>query len=292
MRTVWKGNITFGMVVVPVRLGSVVPGPHSILHWVRVSDGSRIRLMKIAEADIASGEEIREVPWSEIGYGFDIPGGTVVLSQDELAEVNGTDGHKAEIVTFVRADAVPALAADKSYHVRPGDGGDKAYALLRDALLRSGRVGILRFSMREKVHMAALAASEEGYLTLSQLHYGDEVTTPDFAAPEFEFSEGDKAMADQLIEVYSDDEWAFSGTRDDRAARLEALMQRKSEQGPTHPSEGTAAVSSAGIQGLALMESIQASLEKARADRAEKEKPARASRQRGKRTGAGGSGSA
>lgn len=276
MRTVWKGGFECSFFNVSVKLGSVVPGVHGILHWVRVSDGSRIRLMRVAEADQGKGEEVTEVPWSDIGYGFEVPGGMTVLSAEELAEVNGADSHKAEIVCFVSADAVPAGAVDKSYHVRPGDGGDKAYALLRDGMVRSKRVGILKFSMRDKVHLAALVPDDNGYLTLSQLHFGNEVTAPDFAAPAFPFSPQENGMMDQFIEAYSDAEWDFAKTHDERAARLEALMQRKSSEGPTHPAGEAPSTSSGGIQGLALMESIQASLEKARAEKAEKEQPARA----------------
>lgn len=233
---------------------------------MRKTDGSRIEFVRVAKADRERGE-LKEVRWEDIGRGFEIPGGSIVLSDDELESLKGDEKHKSEIVTFAKASEIPPLAIDKSYHVKPAEGGEKGYALLHNALVRAGKVGVLRFAMRDTVHLAILSPDGEGYLVLSQLHWGSEVTRADFAAPAVEFSEKEDEMADNLIESLTEEDFDFAECRNEYAERLEALMIAKAEAGPTHRTSDDKPVTreEADQRGTDLMAALEATIQAKRA---------------------------
>jgi DNA end-binding protein Ku len=234
---------------------------------MRKSDGSRIEYVRVAKADRERGE-LNEVRWEDIGRGFEIPGGNVLLTDAELAEVKGDERHCGEIVTFAKASDIPAQAIDKSYHVKPGDGGDRGYALLHAALKRAGKVGVLRFAMRDSVHLAILSPDDEGYLVLSQLHWGNDMTRPDFEAPSATFSDKDNSLADQLIETLSDDEFDFSQHKDESAERLENIVMAKIANGPTHVTADEAISADKDATSFTdMMTAIQQTIDASKADK-------------------------
>lgn len=261
MHTCFKGTFSFGPFSLPVRLGSAVPGSKSALHMMRKSDASRIEYVRVAKADREKGE-LKEVRWEDIGRGIEVAGGNVLLTDEELEKVKGDERHQGEIVTFAKASDIPALAIDKSYHVKPGDGGDKGYALLHAALKRAGKVGVLRFAMRDSVHLAILSPDDEGYLVLSQLHWGNDVTRPDFEAPSATFSDKENSLADQLIETLSDDSFDFTECKNEAAERLEAICQQKLESGDVHVSADEAIKADTGVAAFNdMMSAIQATVD-------------------------------
>ena len=193
MRSIWSGAITLSLINIPVHLGSTTKDNGLSLRLVRQSDGSRIKYPKIAEADG------KEVPWHEIGKGYDAPDGSlVVLSQDEVRNVHGEKNRTAEITMFTDAGNIPPLAVKSSYWVEPETGGAKTYALLAGALQDAGEVAVLTFSMREKEAVAILRA-HDGYLALETLEWDANMVRPDFAAPPQTASKADQELAAKLI---------------------------------------------------------------------------------------------
>src|SRR5690606_16793154 len=138
MRSIWKGSISFGLVSIPIRVVSATENHSVSFHQVHTTDGGRIRYRKVCEL------EEREVPREELGKGFATGDGTVVqLTDEDLAALPLPTAKTVEILGFVPAEDVDPIQLDRSYYLA-GDGrsATKPYALLREALKRSGKVAV------------------------------------------------------------------------------------------------------------------------------------------------------
>jgi DNA end-binding protein Ku len=193
MRSIWTGAISFSLINIPIHLGSTTKDNGLSLRLVRMSDGSRIKYPKIAEADG------KEVPWHEIGKGYDAPDSSlVVLSHDEVKNAHGPQNHVATVLMFTDASSVPPLAVKTSYWVEPEANGAATYALLAGALQDAGKVAVVKFSMRDRESRAILRA-HDGYLALETLEWDANMLRPDFPAPPMTASETDQKLAAKLI---------------------------------------------------------------------------------------------
>ena len=165
------------MVAIPVSLGVAISSNDIEFHQ-HAPDGSRIRLKRVAES---TGEE---VPYADIRKGYDCPDGSVIfLTDEDFAEALGPVSREAEILQFTSALAIPDMAKSTPYFVRPGKGGERAYALLARALAKTRSVAIVKFGLRQRKRLGALSATTDGYLVLEQLEWADDIRKPDFAAP-------------------------------------------------------------------------------------------------------------
>ena len=130
MRSIWKGAISFGLVTIPVRLYTATEEKDVSFHQVRRSDGSRIRYKRVAEAD---GEE---VPYADIAKGYELPNGeTVVLTDEDFADLPLTTSRTVEVLQFVPLEQVDPIYFAKSYYLEPEKTGDQA---VRAAARRAG----------------------------------------------------------------------------------------------------------------------------------------------------------
>src|SRR5918996_3744352 len=146
-RAIWSGSISFGLLNVPVKLYSAVSRKQISFRELRADDGSRIRHKRVAEAD---GEE---VPYEEIVKGYEIgPEQYVVLTRDELEEIDPKKTRAIEIKDFVDLDEIDPIYFEQPYYLGPDKGAEKAYALLTEAMRDEGKVGIARFVLRNKEH--------------------------------------------------------------------------------------------------------------------------------------------
>ncbi|TNC22511.1 non-homologous end joining protein Ku [Amycolatopsis alkalitolerans] len=253
MRTVWKGTIGFGSSAIPVKAYSATEDHSTGLHQLHSVDGGRIRLKRVCEVDGA------EIPQGEIGKGYTMPGGdVVVLSDDELAELPLPTGHSIEICGFVPSGQLDPLYFVKSYFLEPEVPATKPYVLLSEALQQADRVAIVKVAIRQKETLGALRVRGQ-VLMLDTMHWPDEVRTPDFP---FLYDDIDIRLpqvraAANLIENLSGN---FEPSRytDSYGAALEELIQAKVEgREVMRPS---AAKQDEGVEELlaALQESAQA----------------------------------
>lgn len=174
MRTVWKGTIGFGSSAIPVKAYSATEDHSTPLHQLHSADGGRIRLKRVCEVD---GEEI---PQGELGKGYPVPGGDVVLlSDDELASLPLPTAHSIEILGFVPEHQVDPLYFVKSYYLEPEVPATKPYVLLSEALQQAERIAIVKVAMRQEETLAALRVRGQ-VIMLDTMHWPDEVRTPDF----------------------------------------------------------------------------------------------------------------
>src|SRR3954452_5923180 len=171
-RSIWNGTITFGLVNVPVKLYSATESKTVHFHEVHVRDGAKIEHRRICP------KEDKEVPYEEVVKGFEIKQDTyVILDDDEIKAAAGNRGKVIEITEFVDVDEIDPVFYEKAYFVRSRDEED-AYRLLREALRKSGRAGIGRFTFHDREYLVAIRAFEDA-LALHTLRFHDEVVGAD-----------------------------------------------------------------------------------------------------------------
>jgi DNA end-binding protein Ku len=224
MRPIWTGALTFGLVNIPVRLHSAVRAKEKIsFRMLRKDDNSPIKYERVAAKD---GET---VDWKDIVKGYEYSKGKFVVLDDEDFKAAAIESSKTiEILDFVDADAVDPRYFDTPYYVVPQKGGEKAYALLREAIKNTGKVGIGKITMRtNSLHLAGVKAVDDA-IVLELMRFGDEVVQLD----DFSFPAGDNVrpqelqMAEQLVQNLSS-EFDPSKYTDDYHDNLMKIIKAK-----------------------------------------------------------------
>jgi DNA end-binding protein Ku len=224
-RAIWTGSISFGLLNVPVRLYSAVSRKNVSFRELRASDSSRVRHKRVAEAD---GEE---VPYEEIVKGYEIaPEQYVVLTRDELEELDPQKTKAIEIQDFVDLDEIDPIYFDHPYYLGPDKGAEKAYALLVKAMSDSHKVAIARFVLRNRENLAAIRPMGK-VLTMATMRFADEVVSPDELEDVIpqngrKLEKREVEMAGQLIESLSG-EFDPKKYRDEYREELLSLIERK-----------------------------------------------------------------
>ena len=173
MRPIWKGAISFGLVNIPVGLYSAVSKAERVkFRLLRDKDQSPIRYKRVAEVDE------KEVPWEEIVKGYEYERGHfVVLTEADFERVRIKSSQVIEIKEFVELEEIDPMFFDEPYLLGPEKGGDRAYALLREALAKANKVGISKVVLRTREHLAAVKPVGKA-LVLELMHFADELADP------------------------------------------------------------------------------------------------------------------
>lgn len=241
-RAIWKGSISFGLVLVPISLYSAEDRSEDIhLSMLDSRDLSPIGYKRINKQ---TGEE---VSWGQIVKGYEYEKGEYVLLNDEdFRQANVEATQTVEIIDFVAADAIPPTYFDKPYYLEPLKRGEKGYALLREILRRTNRVGIARVVLRSKEHIAALLPQGD-MLVLDLLRYHYELRDPSqYKIPHetlaaLKISDRELEMAERLVEdmvVDWDPERYRDEYHDDLMRRIDEKIQAGETKTLTAPSEG------------------------------------------------------
>ena len=226
-RAIWTGSISFGLLNVPVKLYSAVSRKNVSFRELRASDSSRIRHKRVAEAD---GEE---VPYDEIVKGYEItPEQYVVITREELEEMNPKKTRSIEIEAFVDLDEIDPIYFDHPYYLGPDKGAEKAYSLLTKAMKDQGKVAIARFVLRNKENLAAIRPMGD-VLTMATMRFADEVVQPDEISEVFGENgetprKAEVDMAKQLIDSLAED-FDAKEYKDEYREELLALIERKAK---------------------------------------------------------------
>ncbi len=174
MRSMWKGAISFGLVMIPVKLYTATEQRDVTFRQVHREDGGRIRFRRVCELD---GQE---VPYADVAKGYELPDGeTVVLTDEDFDDLPLPSTRSIEVLNFTPVEQVDPILYGRSYYIEPDPAGLRAYVLLRDALERSGKVALARVALRQRESLAALR-SRDGVLVLETLLWPDEVRAADF----------------------------------------------------------------------------------------------------------------
>jgi len=226
MRALWKGAISFGLVNIPVSLYPATRREELKFRLLRGSDLSPVNYKRVAEADG------KEVPWDQIVKGYEHEKGKFVIIRDEdFARVDVEATQTVDIINFVAIEDVDPLLFYKPYYLEAGKGGDKAYVLLRDALIEAGKIAIATVVIRTREHLAAVKPQEKG-LILELMHFPKELIDIDeFKEPaERTVGKAEMEMAKQLIESMSS-EWKPEMYHDEYHEALEKMIEDKIEHG-------------------------------------------------------------
>jgi DNA end-binding protein Ku len=171
-RSIWNGTITFGLVNVPIKLYSATESKTVHFSEVHAKDGAQIEHRRICP------KEDKVVEYKDVVKGYEVsPDRYVVLEKDEIKAAAGDRGKVVHLEEFVEAADIDPVFYDKTYYVGSRDAED-AYRLLHEALKRSGRAGIGRFTFHDREYLVAVRALDE-VIAMHTMRFHDEVVSPD-----------------------------------------------------------------------------------------------------------------
>lgn len=226
MRAIWKGSISFGLVNIPIGLYPAVRREDVSFRQLRGSDLSPINYKKVAEVD---GQD---VPWEQIVKGYEYEKGQFVVMKDEDFEKANVEANQTiHITDFVDLDEIDPMFFDKPYYLEPQKGGKKAYALLRDVLRDTNKVGVAKVVIKTRQHLAAVKPRGDA-LVLELMHFPEEVLEPaglDLPVKE-ELGKKEIEMAKALVETMSD-KWEPVKYKDEYHEQLMKVIEAKIQAG-------------------------------------------------------------
>lgn len=169
MRAIWSGSISFGLVNIPVKLFSGSQSNSLDLDMLRKSDLCPIKYLRVCKKDN------EEVPYEEIVKGYEYTDGEyIVLTDRDFENASLEKTHLIDILDFVDENEIDSRFFEKPYYLEPDKSGLKAYALLREALKRSGKVGVANYVLRNRGSLGIVKPLDD-VLILNQIRYRDEV---------------------------------------------------------------------------------------------------------------------
>lgn len=225
-RAVWKGAISFGLVYIPVQMFTADSTHDLDLTMVDKRDFSPIgykRINKITGKEVAWDNIVKAYEYEKDQY--------VVLTEEDLRRANVKATRTIDILNFIDADQLSPIYYEKPYYLAPTKGGEKVYALLREALKRSGKLAIAQIVIRTKQHLCALAPMED-VIVLDTMRYADEIRpakdidVPTGSLKSIGISEKELQMALTLIESMSED-WESSRYHDTYREDVLKMVQKK-----------------------------------------------------------------
>lgn len=231
MRAIWSGEVSFGLVSVPIKLYSATESHDVQLHQVHEDDGGRIRYERRCEVC----EKI--IAFKDIDRAYDDGENTVVITKDEISDLPADESKEISVEQFVPEDQIDSLVLDKSYFLEPAGKSAKSYVLLRRTLQETSRVAVVTFTLRSRTRLAALRVRDD-VIVLQTMRWADELREPSFEVPASRVSKKEREMAASLVESYSED---FDPARfsDEYQEQLQQLIDEKLEHGEDIDTEAT-----------------------------------------------------
>jgi DNA end-binding protein Ku len=225
----WNGSISFGLVTIPVALYPATRREELSFKLLRKSDQSPVNYKRVAQADG------KEVPWEDIVKGYEYEKGKfVVLKDEDFKRVDlEAAAQTIDIMDFVEVEEINPMYFQKPYFLEPTKGGEKAYALLREALRDSGKLGIAKVVIRTREHLAGVKAQGDAII-LEIMHFGDElVDAEDLKVPKGAHARPREVdMAKKLIDGMTT-KWNPEKYKDEYKTQLMAMIEKKVK----HPNE-------------------------------------------------------
>jgi len=251
-RAISSGNISFGLVSIPVKLYSTAqPGSGISFNLLHRKCNSRLKQQYICPTD----NEI--VPRDEMVKGYEFSKDQyVIFTEEELKAIEEQSTKAIEITEFVPAEKVDPIYFEGSYYLGPEKGGERAYRLLGEAMRQAGQVAVARYSARGRQSLVMVRPMGIG-LVMEQLRYADEVRPQsEVPIPEAELKEAELKLAMQFVGQLATDEFHPENYQDEFRNKLLEIIRQKSEgQAVT-----MAAPETPRAQIIDLMEALKASL--------------------------------
>jgi DNA end-binding protein Ku len=254
MAAIWKGSLTFGLVSIPVELKTAVRADHISFRLLHEEDLSPVKYERVCQAD---GET---VPWNEIVKGYEYEKGKFVVLTDADFKTAALEQSKTiDILDFVKQDEIDPRYFETPYYLVPSKGGEKPYALLREAIRTTVSVGIGKIILKQTQHLVGVKVIGDA-LVLEIMRFTSELVD----ATEFNFPRRDAVrpqelqMAEQLVANLAE---PFDPSRytDDYRANLMKIIKAKMKGKKPKLEEPEGETPDSGV--LDLMSRLRASLE-------------------------------
>jgi DNA end-binding protein Ku len=200
MRAIWKGNISFALVSIPISLFSATRKNELSFHYLHKKDMSPVSYKRFCDT-----EDV-EVQWEDITKGYEYEKGQFVEITDEDLEKADVEHSKTiQIMEFVNEDEIDPLYFDKPYYLEPQKGGEHAYGLMREALAKSKKIGVAKVVLKSREHLAAVKAVGD-LMTMQTMRFAHEIVDAGSlnVPKEVEVSKKEMDLANMLIDSMSD----------------------------------------------------------------------------------------
>ena len=256
MRAIWSGAIGFGLVNIPVKLYSAVQASELDLDMLDKKDHSRIRFQRVNE------ESGKQVDWENIIRGYKYNKRYVILDEKDLASAAAEKNKVIGITQFVDQDEIDSIYYETAYYLEPDKSGARPYALLREALKKTGKVGVASFVLRTKQNLAILKPDED-VIILNKIRFAEEIRDyGDLHLPAASQAKpGELKMAIALIDQLSG-KLDISSFKDEYSAQLMKIIKAKSRGVKVKPVKMKVAYSKSRDLMSQLKESLQKSKRK------------------------------
>ena len=263
-RAIWKGTIDFGLVNIPVSLYSAEVSANLDFDMLDKRDFSRVRYRRVNE------KTGKEVSWGQIVKGYQYEKGQyVALTDEDFRRANVEATQSITITDFVDAAEISPAYYDKPYYLEPIKNGRRAYALLREVMKKTGKVGIAKVVIRSRQHLAALLV-DGPKLILNLLRFQHELRDasgldiPDSGSKGADISAREVKMAERLLEAMIG-KWSPEKYHDEYRDDLLKLIDKKIQSGKTKSVAPTEAAERPQRQGkvIDIMHLLQQSVKEA-----------------------------
>ncbi|MEO5891428.1 MAG: Ku protein [Ferruginibacter sp.] len=249
MKAIWTGSIGFGLVNIPIKLFSAIQSSNLDLDMLDKKDNANIKFKRVNE------NTNKEVVWANIVKGYMLNGKYVVLDEKDFAKAAPEKSEHIEILQFVEETEIDTIYFETPYYVQPDKSGTRAYALLKEALQKAGKVGLGTFVMRQREHICIIRA-KDNLLILNRLRFPEEIReTSELNIPAAKSKPAEVKMAITLIEQLTKP-FNPKNFKDDYTDKLLKLIKAKAK-GKAVPFKPLKIVHS---KSKDLMEQLQASL--------------------------------
>jgi DNA end-binding protein Ku len=223
-RALWKGSLSFGLVNIPIELHTAVRNHRPHFRMLHAKDHSPVKFERVCLRD---GQP---VAWDDLVKGYEYQKGHfVVVTKDDFQAAALEKTRTVDIIDFVEAREIDDRFFETPYYLVPAKGGERAYALLREAIRESGRTGIAKFILREAQHLAAVEVIGQA-LVLTVMRFADELVDPaQFELPGSEaLRKPERDMAKALVNSLAA-EWDPSKYSDQYRENLMRIVQAKAK---------------------------------------------------------------
>lgn len=223
-RAMWKGTLSFGLVNIPVAIHSAVQEGNRIsFRMLHKGCGAPVRYDRVCTKH---GEAL---PWDQMSKGFEYEKDKFVIMDENDFAAASVEGSKAvEIAEFVSVDQIDPRYFEKPYFLLPQRGGERGYNLIREALAKTGKVGLGKVTLKKDSQHLAGVRAVGGALTLDVMRFSDAlVDEGDFEFPQGEVSPQELAMAEQLIGMMSSEKFDPDKYENEYHARLRDIIQQR-----------------------------------------------------------------
>ncbi|GAB1453155.1 Ku protein [Draconibacterium sp.] len=223
MRPIWKGSINFGLINIPVKLFSAVQESNLDLDMLDSKDHANIKFRRVNE------NTGKEVEYADIVKGYKIDDNYVILEDADFEAADAEKTKTIEILNFVEQSEIDSIYYEQPYYLEPEKSAQKAYALLRDSLQNSGKVGVTTFVLRNKEALAILKPYKQ-VIVLNRIRFTQEIREPDeLKLPgSTKLKAKEMEMADKLIEQLTE-KFDIHEYKDNYTAKLLKIIKNKAK---------------------------------------------------------------